>query len=127
MPLLNGKPFMSAFLKDILATKKGDTLHGTMFEVNGDVMLDPLAENPESTRFGTVLVNAIKRGVDVRILVNNNVYIQSGITTGFCSEINKYCSNGGDCCIPDSRVAYHGKCSIFFCYSPCNRTTTSTV
>ena len=99
---------MSAFLNDIKATRKGDSLHGTMFEVNGDVMLDPLAANPEETRFTTLLVAALKRGVDVRILVNNNIYIQTGITTGFCAAINAHCANGGDCCIPDSRVAYNG-------------------
>jgi len=42
-PLIDGKRFMSTLLKDFRRAKSGDSIYSTMFEVNGDVMLDPLA------------------------------------------------------------------------------------
>merc|ERR1712216_37902 len=67
VPLIDGKAVMTSLLQDIRACKEGDSISSTMFEVNGDVMLDPLAADAESTRLTNVLVAAIGRNVSVRI------------------------------------------------------------
>jgi len=100
VPLINGKAFMAALLVDLTATKAGDSVHSTMFEVNGAVMLDPLAPDPTATMLTKVLVAAIRRNVTVRIIVNQNIYIQTGLA--FCQPINAVCS-GKTCCVADAR------------------------
>jgi len=101
-PLINGAPFMSALLRDIEATKSGDFIHATMFEVNGDVMLDPPSKESTITK---VLIAAIQRKVMVRLLVNTNVFIPPAIS--FCHAINSACGGSGlggkTCCAPETR------------------------
>jgi len=101
--LIDGQAFMSSLLADLTAAQPGSAVHSTMFEVNGDVMLDPLATDPESTKLTLVLVAAIKRNVTVRILVNQNIYIQTG--SSFCHVLNTACTQqpGKTCCVVDAR------------------------
>ena len=78
-------------------------MHLTAFSVNGDVMLDPEAADPASTTLTAVLIAAAGRGVTLRILVTDNLYLHSGIL--FCHTINSQgCAlKSNTCCAPDDR------------------------
>ena len=99
--LINGKAVMLALLADISAAGAGDSIFVTFFELNGDVMLDPTASNPESTKLTTVLVAAAHRNATLKILVNDNIYLHSGLS--FCHTINTQACPGKTCCAPETR------------------------
>lgn len=102
--LINGKDVMLSLLRDIRASAAGDSIFITFFELNGDVMLDPTAPDPESTKLTAVLIDAAHRNTTLKILVNDNIYLHSGLS--FCHTINSQACPGKTCCAPETR--HHG-------------------
>ena len=95
--LVNGDNFFSSLYKDINDTKDGDFIWMTGWDINSKVMLLPPDKNTEIEK---VLIDAIKRHVDVRVLINQNLY--SPLTAiNFCSPLNT--AAGYTVCSPDNR------------------------
>ncbi|GMI30116.1 hypothetical protein TeGR_g7661 [Tetraparma gracilis] len=97
--LVNGREVMLSLLQDCRRASVGDYIFMTAFSVDGSVMLDPEATDPSSTALSEVLLGAVKRGVNVRLLVNENVYLHSA--HAFCKPLNDAAE--GTVCAPETR------------------------
>ncbi|WP_155028212.1 phospholipase D-like domain-containing protein [Burkholderia pseudomallei] len=101
--LVNGDEFFTSLFNDLSATRAGDIVWMTGWDINKNVMLLPDPTNPDVaalTKIQTMLIAAIKRNVAVRILLNANVY--SPLTAiEFCAPLNR--AAGHTVCAPDSR------------------------
>ena len=67
-------------------------------------LLDPLANNPNSTSLLGILIKLIRRGVDVRIITSGDAAVGWGAGFSFCRAINTAC--GMTCCLLDNRNSY---------------------
>jgi len=90
---------MSSLLTDIQASKPGSYIFMTAFGVNGEVMLDPTAPDPATTTLTNVFLAAIERQVNLRVLINENLYLHSGLS--FCKPLND--KAGETVCAPETR------------------------
>ncbi|WP_039056141.1 phosphatidylserine/phosphatidylglycerophosphate/cardiolipin synthase family protein [Enterobacter sp. Bisph1] len=101
--LINGKDFFLAIYEDLEATKKGDFIWMTGWDINSNVMLVPDPNDIEKSQHSTiqkVLIRAIERGVDVLILLNKNIYTPF-TAKDFAKPLND--AAGYTVCLPDER------------------------
>lgn len=101
--LINGNNFFSALYEDLEATKKGDFIWMTGWDINGNVMLRPDPDDIDKSERSTlqnVLIRAIERGVDVLILLNKNIYTPF-TAKNFAKPLND--AAGFTVCLPDER------------------------
>jgi len=101
--ILDGADFFRVLYNDLEKTTKGDFIYATFFEEDVRVMFMPDPNNIQNSRNTTIynmVSRAIKRGVTVRFLVNNNL-LQFYNAVPFCVQLNLLC--GYVCCGVDAR------------------------
>ena len=109
-PLVDGQRFFSQLFADLEATREGDLVHATVFEVAAEFMLLPDPQNKTRSKESALLptlLRALARGVTLRLLVNMNLYLPYEAIL-FCSKVNAVCSKGKlkDCCVPETRHSH---------------------
>jgi phospholipase D1/2 len=124
--LVNGDEVFKALYDDLSKTQSGDFIWMTGWDIDGAVMLLPDPSHPEKaveSRIDIVLLNAINRSVDIRMLLNFNAL--SPLSTGyrslfeFLAAINlaAVATTGKIMCGPDDRHndpfgSLHQKCWV---------------
>lgn len=101
--LVNGDHFFASLYNSLESTQKGDSIWMTGWDINPDVMLLPNPddkEKSEQSKIQTVLLRAIRRDVNVLILLNQNIY-NPVIAMKFAHPLNK--AAGRTVCAPDNR------------------------
>lgn len=110
--LVNGDEVFAHLYDDLTATAAGDFIWMTGWDINGAVMLRPDHEHPKqsaATRIDQVLLAAIARGVDVRMLININAMtpVAAVDPITFCRPFNEAASRRKGAstivCSPDQR------------------------
>ena len=110
--LVNGDEVFAQLYDDLTATAAGDFIWMTAWDINGGVMLRPDYQHPErsqDTRIDRVLLAAIARGVELRMLININAMspVAAVDPITFCHPFNEAASrkrgNSTIVCAPDQR------------------------
>jgi phospholipase D1/2 len=102
--LINGDKVFAALYRDLLATKAGDSIWMTGWDIDAAVMLAPDPDNPKEAAkscIDAVLRDAIKRGVEVRGLLNTLNLLNPLNPFVFCHKLNS--TAGKTVCAPDHR------------------------
>lgn len=101
--LVDGAEYISRLYEDMLRTRKGDFIHGMLFEESANFLFRPNSSDvpgSEKTSFRNMVNDAVERGVTIRLLVNCNL-VEALWAFPFCVEMNLIC--GHTCCGLDSR------------------------
>lgn len=103
--LVNGDRVFAALYRDLLATTAGDSIWMTGWDIDAAVMLAPDPDHPEEaakSRIDTVLLDAIRRGVEVRALLNSPNLLAPFKPVEFCDMLNDAAA-GQTVSAPDNR------------------------
>jgi len=102
--LINGDRVFAALYEDLLATTFGDSVWMSGWDIDAAVMLAPDPDHPDEaakSRIDAVLLAAIARGVEVRVLLNAPNLLDPLKPIEFCEMLNK--SAGQTVSAPDNR------------------------
>jgi len=107
--LFNGDKFMGRLHEILSGTERGDFVYMTCWEMNVDVLLKPLAGEPnknasQASSLINVLAGAASRGVEVKILYTFGAS-SWGTAPAQCDRVNEACGNGT--CILDARHGHY--------------------
>ena len=94
---MNGDAVMKALHALIQKTKAGDFIHGTAWLLHEWVVL---GDHANDTTLGQALIDAQRRGVQVRLLLSHPQVM--GNPVGTCALLNQHCRTV-TCCAPDAR------------------------